>query len=65
MPDGSTPLLLRQDSEAGITRLTLNRPDSRNSLSFAMLGALRHALVGDVGSRNRPMLQGGKAPANV
>jgi enoyl-CoA hydratase/carnithine racemase len=44
MPDGSTPLLLRQDSEAGITRLTLNRPDSRNSLSFAMLGALRHAL---------------------
>jgi enoyl-CoA hydratase/carnithine racemase len=45
MPDGSTPLLLRQDSEAGITRLTLNRPDSRNSLSFAMLGALRHALA--------------------
>ena len=44
MPDGTAPLLLRQDSDAGVTRLTLNRPDSRNSLSFAMLGALRHAL---------------------
>ncbi len=44
MPDGTTPLLLRQDSVAGVTRLTLNRPDSRNSLSFAMLGALLHAL---------------------
>lgn len=44
MPDGTTPLLLRRDSEAGVSRLTLNRPDSRNSLSFAMLGALLHAL---------------------
>ncbi|MBU8541014.1 enoyl-CoA hydratase [Falsiroseomonas tokyonensis] len=44
MPDGTNPLLLRQDSETGVTRLTLNRPDSRNSLSFAMLGALQHAL---------------------
>ncbi|NKE43203.1 enoyl-CoA hydratase [Roseomonas frigidaquae] len=44
MPDGTTPLLLRQDSAAGATRLTLNRPDSRNALSFAMLGALLHAL---------------------
>ncbi|NKC33010.1 enoyl-CoA hydratase [Falsiroseomonas selenitidurans] len=45
MPEGSTPLLLRQDSAAGVTRLTLNRPDSRNALSFAMLGALHHALA--------------------
>ncbi len=44
MPDGTTPLLLRQDSESGVTRLTLNRPESRNSLSFAMLGALLHSL---------------------
>jgi enoyl-CoA hydratase/carnithine racemase len=44
MPDGTAPLVLRQDCEGGVTRLTLNRPDSRNSLSFAMLGALRHAL---------------------
>lgn len=44
MPDGTTPLLLRQDSEAGITRLTLNRPESRNSLSFAMMGAVLDAL---------------------
>ncbi|MGX9963632.1 enoyl-CoA hydratase [Roseomonas sp. F4] len=44
MPDGTAPLLLRQDCEGGVARLTLNRPDSRNSLSFAMLGALRQAL---------------------
>ncbi|MBU8542571.1 MULTISPECIES: enoyl-CoA hydratase [Roseomonadaceae] len=44
MPDGTAPLLQRQDCEGGVTRLTLNRPDSRNSLSFAMLGALRHGL---------------------
>jgi enoyl-CoA hydratase/carnithine racemase len=44
MPDGTTPLLLRQDSAAGITRLTLNRPESRNSLSFAMMGAVLDAL---------------------
>jgi enoyl-CoA hydratase/carnithine racemase len=44
MPDGTTPLLLRQDSEAGITRLTLNKPESRNSLSFAMMGAVLDAL---------------------
>ncbi len=35
-----SPLFLRKD-EAGITTLTLNRPQSRNSLSFAMLNALR------------------------
>lgn len=44
MPDGSSPLLLRQDSDAGITRLTLNKPESRNSLSFAMMGAVLDAL---------------------
>lgn len=44
MPDGTTPLLLRQDSEIGVTRLTLNRPESRNSLSFAIMGALLDAL---------------------
>jgi enoyl-CoA hydratase/carnithine racemase len=44
MPDGTHALLLRQDSAAGVTRLTLNKPESRNSLSFAMLGALRQAL---------------------
>ena len=44
MPDGTPPLLLREDSEAGITRLTLNKPESRNSLSFAMMGAVLDAL---------------------
>jgi enoyl-CoA hydratase/carnithine racemase len=45
MPDGTTPLLLRQDAGAGVARLTLNRPAARNSLSFAMLGALQAALA--------------------
>ncbi len=44
MPDGTTPLLLRADSAAGITRLTLNRPAARNALNLALLGALRDAL---------------------
>jgi enoyl-CoA hydratase/carnithine racemase len=44
MPDGTTPLLLRQDCDGGVTRLTLNRPESRNSLSFALLGELLDAL---------------------
>ena len=44
MPDGTTPLLLRQDCDGGVTRLTLNRPASRNSLSFALLGELRETL---------------------
>ena len=39
-----SPLFLRKD-EAGITTLTLNRPQSRNSLSFAMLNALRAEFV--------------------
>jgi enoyl-CoA hydratase/carnithine racemase len=41
MPDGTTPLLLRADTDAGVTTLTLNRPSARNALSFAMLGALQ------------------------
>jgi len=35
----SAPILLREDSE-GIARLTLNRPQSRNALSDAMIAAL-------------------------
>ena len=49
MPDGTIPLLMRDDSDTGVTRLTLNRPESRNSLSFAMMGALIDAL-GEVAS---------------
>jgi enoyl-CoA hydratase/carnithine racemase len=45
MPDGTTPLLLRADTHHGITRLTLNRPEARNSLSFATLGALAEAFA--------------------
>jgi len=53
MPDGATaPLLLRDDSAAGVTRLTLNRPEARNSLSFAMLGALQSALA-DIAADDR------------
>lgn len=45
MPDGTTSLLLRTDTDAGVSRLMLNRPESRNALSFAMLGALQEALA--------------------
>lgn len=38
------PLLLRQD-DAGVTTLTLNRPDTRNCLSRDMLGALKQAIA--------------------
>ncbi len=38
-----SPLFLRTD-EAGVTTLTLNRPQSRNSLSLAMLRALRQEI---------------------
>ena len=44
MPDGNSALLLRSDTEEGVTTLTLNRPASRNALSYAMLGALEDAL---------------------
>ncbi len=37
--------LLIETSEAGICRLTLNDPGTRNSLSSAMIGALRSALA--------------------
>ncbi len=45
MPDGTTPLLLRADTGHGVTRLTLNRPEARNSLNFATLGALAETLA--------------------
>lgn len=38
------PLLLRED-EAGVATLTLNRPEARNALSFALLEALADALA--------------------
>jgi enoyl-CoA hydratase/carnithine racemase len=38
------PFLLRED-DAGVTTLTLNRPESRNSLSLGMLQALRAELA--------------------
>jgi len=44
MPDGTSPLLLRADTDHGVTTLALNRAASRNALSFAMLGALQESL---------------------
>ena len=47
------PFLLRADDE-GVATLTLNRPQSRNSLSLGMLLALRAALADietDAGAR--------------
>ena len=43
--DGGSALLLRTDAGNGVTTLTLNRPASRNALSYAMLGALDDALA--------------------
>ncbi len=45
MPDGQNALLLRADTDHGVTTLTLNRPAARNALSFALLGALGDALA--------------------
>ena len=45
MPDGTTPLILRADAANGVTRVTLNRPEARNALSFAVLGALARTLA--------------------
>lgn len=42
--DVSEPLLLRQQA-AGVARLTLNRPQTRNALSMAMMDALLEALA--------------------
>ncbi len=44
MPEGTAPLLLREDVE-GVATLTLNRPDARNALSMALLGAVEDALA--------------------
>ncbi|NQV57206.1 MAG: enoyl-CoA hydratase [Rhodospirillales bacterium] len=43
VPSSNQTLLLRHD-EAGITTLTLNRPDRRNALSDGLLDALQDAL---------------------
>jgi enoyl-CoA hydratase/carnithine racemase len=45
MPDGGSPLLLREDTAHGVTRLMLNRPQARNALSMDMLAALEDALA--------------------
>jgi enoyl-CoA hydratase/carnithine racemase len=41
----SSPALSREDLADGVAVLTLNHPQTRNSLSEAMLEALRHALT--------------------
>jgi enoyl-CoA hydratase/carnithine racemase len=43
MTAADQPLLLRHDQD-GISTLTLNRPQARNALSVALLGALQQAL---------------------
>jgi enoyl-CoA hydratase/carnithine racemase len=47
----SAPILLREDV-AGVAILTLNRPQARNSLSEALLGALRDELNAIAGERS-------------
>jgi enoyl-CoA hydratase/carnithine racemase len=37
--------MLRVDGEGGVVRLTLNRPEKRNALSRALLGALEEAIT--------------------
>ncbi len=44
---GSAPALLLDRPQAGVAVLTLNRPETRNSLSLAMIDAL-HTAIGDL-----------------
>jgi len=58
-----TPYLLRTDDE-GVATLTLDRPQSRNSLSLGMLGALREALAALAGdAQARVVILAGSGPA--
>ena len=40
----STPLVLREDDERGVTTLTLNRPNAFNSMSEDLLNALQEEI---------------------
>jgi enoyl-CoA hydratase/carnithine racemase len=63
MPDGTTPLLLRTDTAQGVARLTLNRAQARNALSFAMLGALQDTLAAIAGdARVRVVILAAEGP---
>lgn len=58
-----TPFLLRTDDD-GVTTLTLDRPQSRNSLSLGMLRALREALTALAGDDAvRVVVVAGNGPA--
>jgi enoyl-CoA hydratase/carnithine racemase len=57
------PILLREDRD-GITVLTLNRPQTRNSLSEAMLGALSETLTTIAADRSvRAVILAANGPA--
>jgi len=57
------PFLLRND-DGGVTTLTLNRPQSRNSLSLGMLDALKAALADLAGDEAvRVVILAGAGPA--
>jgi enoyl-CoA hydratase/carnithine racemase len=59
----SDPLVLRRDSQAA-ARLTLNAPASRNSLSLAMLDALKAELAALAADRQiRAVILDGEGPA--
>jgi len=60
---GDVPLIVREDA-AGVTVLTLNRPDNRNALSQAMLSALSGALT-DIGANKsvRAVVLAARGPA--
>ncbi len=57
------PFLIRED-DAGVTTLTLNRPQSRNSLSLGMLKAFRAGLAGIAADESvRVLIIAGAGPA--
>jgi enoyl-CoA hydratase/carnithine racemase len=62
-PAAETDPIVRRAESNGVVRLTLNRPQARNSLSRALMGALEDALDDIAQSDARVVILGGAGPA--